>query len=295
MKENILYAYHIQVDQIKEYKEYSVFEWNQKTYYFTKVRRNQEEYQDLLEVIRELEQKKIPILPFIVNVYGSYLTEINNEAYVLIEVDNPLHEYNLVDMLERNKSVVLNSKRNNLYRNEWGRLWSQKVDYLEYQVSEMGKKYPIIVNSFSYFVGLAENAISYANHVTRTIKIPNSPIVLSHRRVGFPNYRLNYDNPLNDVESNIELIKIPVENSYLIAAHSGTGKKAYFNDLRLLDIGDDIYLDILREEKHYQVTNIYRTIKDGDISISNKSNMIYLTTCDQIFEGYQLVIEGTLV
>ena len=105
----------------------------------------------------------------------------------------------------------------------------------------------------------------------------------------------NYDNPLNDVESNIELIKIPVENSYLIAAHSGTGKKAYFNDLRLLDIGDDIYLDILREEKHYQVTNIYRTIKDGDISISNKSNMIYLTTCDQIFEGYQLVIEGTLV
>ena len=58
MKENILYAYHIQVDQIKEYKEYSAFEWNQKTYYFTKVRRNQEEYQDLLEVIRELEQKK---------------------------------------------------------------------------------------------------------------------------------------------------------------------------------------------------------------------------------------------
>ena len=105
----------------------------------------------------------------------------------------------------------------------------------------------------------------------------------------------NYDNPLNDVDLNIELIKIPVENSYLIAAHSGIGEKAYFNDLRYLEIDDDIYLEILGEKKHYQISNIYRTIKDGDISISDKSNMIYLTTCDQIVKGYQLVIEGTLV
>lgn len=105
----------------------------------------------------------------------------------------------------------------------------------------------------------------------------------------------DYDNPLNDVESNIELIKIPVENSYLIAAHSGVGDIAYFNDLRALKVGDDIYLEILDEEKHFQVINIYRTIKDGDISISENSDMIYLTTCDQIVKGYQLVIEGVLV
>ena len=105
----------------------------------------------------------------------------------------------------------------------------------------------------------------------------------------------DYDNHLNDVESNIELIKIQVENSYLIAAHSGVGDIAYFNDLRALEVGDDIYLEILDEEKHFQVTNIYRTIKDGDISISENSDMIYLTTCDQIVKGYQLVIEGVLV
>ncbi len=197
MKENILYAYHLNVENIKEYTEYSVFEYNEKSYYFTKVRRTKEEFQELLDVINELEQKQIPIFSFISNIEGSFITLVNNEAYVLVEVDNPLHEYSLTDILERNQKVILNAKKNSLYRNEWGRLWSEKIDYLEYQVSEMGKKYPIILNSFSYFVGLAENAVCYVNNVSKIARPINMPIVLSHRRITFPNFRLNYDNPLN--------------------------------------------------------------------------------------------------
>ncbi len=197
MKENILYAYHLNIENIKEYNEYSVFEFNEKSYYFTKVKRSKEEFQELLDVISELEQKKIPIFSFIANINGSFITMVNNEAYVLVEVDNPLHEYSLTDILERNQKVILNAKKNSLYRNEWGRLWSEKIDYLEYQVFEMGKKYPIILNSFSYFVGLAENAVCYVNNATKIAHPINIPIVLSHKRITFPNFRLNYDNPLN--------------------------------------------------------------------------------------------------
>ncbi len=105
----------------------------------------------------------------------------------------------------------------------------------------------------------------------------------------------DYDNPLNDVELNIEWIEIPVFNSYFFAAHSGVGKKAYFNYLNTLQIGDDIYLSLENEKLHFQVRNIYRTVKDGDVSISKEEGMIYLTTCDQIIRGYQLVIEGKLI
>lgn len=199
MKENILYAYHLNVDNLKEYKEYSVFLWNEKYYYFTKLKRTKEEFDELLEVIAELEKKQIPIFSFISNVYGSYLTPINNDNYVLLEVTMPLQEYNLVDMLERNSKVVLNAKTMALYRNSWASLWSEKVDYLEYQVSEMGKKYPIILNSFSYFVGLAENAISYVSNVTTNYDVKSMPVILCHKRISFPNFRLNYDNPLNFV------------------------------------------------------------------------------------------------
>ena len=45
MKENILYAYHLNIENIKEYNEYSVFEFNEKSYYFTKVKRSKEEFQ----------------------------------------------------------------------------------------------------------------------------------------------------------------------------------------------------------------------------------------------------------
>lgn len=201
MKENILYAYHVLIDNITEYREYSVFEYKQKKYYFTKWKRSLEEFQELLNLIYELQIRKIPAFSFIINVEGNYLTNINEDLYVLIEVDNPLHEYGLTDMLGRNKILRLNRKKSMLYRNNWKQLWSEKVDYLEYQISEMGKKYPIILNSFSYFAGLAENAICYLNNLS--LSTDNLPVVLAHRRVSFPNLRLNYDNPLNfifDVE-----------------------------------------------------------------------------------------------
>ena len=197
MKENILYAYHIQVENILEYDLYSVFEWRGKQYYFTKLKRNEKEWQELVDVIGELEQKKVPILPFIMNIYGSYITPVGSDAYVLVEVDNGMKEYDLTDMLKRNDLVHLSNQKRSLYRNEWSNLWSEKIDYLEYQVYEMGKKYPIILNSFSYFVGLAENAVCYVNHVEKTVQKRTYPIVLSHRRITYPNYRLNYDNPLN--------------------------------------------------------------------------------------------------
>ena len=201
MKENILYAYHVLIDNITEYREYSVFEYKQKKYYFTKWKRSLEEFQELLNLIYELQIRKIPAFSFIINVEGNYLTKINEDLYVLVEVDNPLHEYGLTDMLWRNKILRLNKKKSMLYRNNWKQLWSEKVDYLEYQISEMGKKYPIILNSFSYFAGLAENAICYLNNLS--LSTDNLPVVLAHRRVSFPNLRLNYDNPLNfifDVE-----------------------------------------------------------------------------------------------
>ena len=105
----------------------------------------------------------------------------------------------------------------------------------------------------------------------------------------------DYDNPLNNVDLNIELIDTKIDNTYLLAGHSGIGKNAFFNNLKDIQINDDVYLEIAGIINHYKVINIKKEIKDGSISINRLQDQIILTTCDQIIKGYQLIVEGTLV
>lgn len=105
----------------------------------------------------------------------------------------------------------------------------------------------------------------------------------------------DYESQLNDVNKNIELINTGISNTYLIAAHSGTGTLAYFNNLRYLEINDEIYLKFKNKTNKYKIKNISRKIKDGKIKISKEENQIILVTCDQIVKGYNLIIEGKLI
>ena len=58
-------------------------------------------------------------------------------------------------------------------------MWVQKNDYLEYQTSMLGLKYPLIRESFSYYIGLAETAIEIVNSLEKT----SVSLVYSHRRL----------------------------------------------------------------------------------------------------------------
>ena len=52
---------------------------------------------------------------------------------------------------------------NNKYHNNWGKLWSSKIDYIENQQNIIASN-PIIHLSVDYFIGLTENAISIVNN-----------------------------------------------------------------------------------------------------------------------------------
>ena len=197
MKENILYAYHINPSDLKDYPHFSTFTYNDKTYYFSLVKRDEKNFKILLEVMQELQRRKSNIFPFIMNVFGSYLTKVDNKNYVLIEMTDEKKEYDLFDIINFQKEYLVTTKVESLYQNNWENLWSSKVDYLEYQMSELGKNAPTLLNSFSYYVGLAENAISYINSLNRRFPKEHSMLVLAHKRVVYPNLRLNFDNPLN--------------------------------------------------------------------------------------------------
>ncbi len=202
MKELLIKNYNLSDSiDVLENEQYCSFLFKDKKYYFVSYYRSEEELNDLLALNAELIQKGIPTSRFIENIFGQYITVYLEKKYILFE--SPLNiskEYNVLDMISFANQLQISKKKSVLYRNSWGELWSKKVDYFEYQVTQLGKNKSVVLNSFSYYVGLAENAISYVNNTIRNHQISvYENITLQRKRIQFPNIQLNYFNPLNYV------------------------------------------------------------------------------------------------
>ncbi len=199
MKETIEYYYGLDIDTLEEADGKYHFRLDNQDFFFVFYNRGVEELEDIINVSNEMLKKGINVHKIYININNSFLTKVGEYNYILFAVSNISEEYDIFDMVKISDKLVLNNSKSNLYRNNWGTLWSEKIDYFEYQVRELSVEKNVIKNSFSYYVGLAENAISYVNNTNLKYGGGISKIVLSHRRVFYPNYKLNYLNPLSFV------------------------------------------------------------------------------------------------
>ena len=162
-------------------------------------KRTERELLDLTQITKELKTRGLECHDLILNKFGKLITNVYETNYILLKPIGDIYkEYDIKDMLKINNNLILTPNKSNLYRNSWSKLWSDKIDYFEYQIHELGKNHEIILDSFSYYIGLGENAISYVNNAsTKYQKTSIDRICLSHRRIKYPNYKLNYLNPLS--------------------------------------------------------------------------------------------------
>ena len=100
----------------------------------------------------------------------------------------------------------------------------------------------------------------------------------------------NINSSHNNVEENVTILNDDI-NLIVLAAHSGPGYIAFFNDLDKLELNDTINLTYKGKDLVYKVTNIEEQAKDGTIEINktNKQRLI-LTTCSKKDKNKQLVI-----
>lgn len=200
MKETLEYYYNLDIDNLEELDGKYHFKIENQDFFFVFYNRGLEELEDIIGVCNEMFLKGINVHEVIRNRDNSFLTKVNEYNYILFKVNNLSEEYDIFDMVNISNKLVLNNNKSSLYRNNWGSLWSDKIDFFEYQVRELGVEKNVVKSSFSYYVGLSENAISYVNNaILKYGGVSSGRIVLSHRRVFFPNYRLNYMNPLSFV------------------------------------------------------------------------------------------------
>jgi len=94
----------------------------------------------------------------------------------------------------------------------------------------------------------------------------------------------------NTIERHVTILNKEKDDLIVIAAHSGIGPIAYFQELDKLELNDEIIL-IIENNKHiYKVKDIWEEKKTGYINFNRENNQLILTTCSPNKEGYQLVI-----
>ena len=138
-----------------------------------------------------LLNKHINVHQIILNNSNQIITFINNIPHVLMKIFVDDEYVTLNDVI--NFSNIAIEENENIKFHKWSQLWEQKVDYMEYQISQFGKKYSIIRSSFSYYIGLAENSIMLSKMVENNISFNN----ISHRRINNKDKLFDLYNPFN--------------------------------------------------------------------------------------------------
>lgn len=200
MKNTVNYYYNIRIDEFIKKDNNYYFYLNNDEYYLILYDRPIEDINALYSLNKEMIKKRCIAHEIILNKDNSAVTVINNIPYVLIKIckyKNNRVFFNDIAYLQ-NATYNMNFDEM-LYRYDWVKLWADKIDYYEYQISQLGKSYPILCDSLSYYIGLGENAISYlVNNITDNNKI----LTVSHKRIEFDKGSFEFYNPLNFIIDN---------------------------------------------------------------------------------------------
>ena len=211
------------------------------------------------------------ISEIIINKDNNYISSYNGINYVLIRIYANVKKSISLEEIDYLANMLYSEKLNI----NWGNLWSKKIDYLEDLINENGKKYPIIVDSFNYFVGMAENAINIFNS--------NYKYVISHKSIRFNDSVEVLYNPLNIIfDYRARDIAEYIKNAFFL------NNKNIFNELNNYMVNNNLSLiDVELIVSRVMYPSFYFGMYE-DILIYGKSEKIILEITDKLslYEKY---------
>ena len=264
MKNTIMYYYGFENISIIRQKKRKYIKHNNDIYIICRVY-NEKEVLELYELTRG-----IPFFyKFIPNKDGSIFTMYQDFIFVLLKINDKS------SMITQNKNQISldENKKYYLDRSDWYELWTRKNDYYEYQYQHIKGKYKVIDESINYYIGLAENAISY---------IANIPINLKEQeKKGLYPKRLlesEYHNPLNYVIDykerglsetlkylflNKKYLSQNIENIILSYNCTETGYKLLYGRMLYPSMYFDIYDKVINDfENEKELVNVIKRLKE---------------------------------
>ena len=243
------------------------YEFNHNNNYYRLYILNEEyniyNYNNIYTINKELINNTL-MSEIILNKDKNIITTYHNINYILLKINCNINKNITLEEIDYlSKVKIVNNNKSN-----WGLLWSKKIDYLEELISENGKKYPQVVNSFNYFIGLSENAISYYNN----IDIDNNMMhYISHKRLKPTDKVDSLYNPLNIIyDSRVRDVAEYIKNSFWTDNHNiynELNNYLYKNNLSLNEVKllisrilfpsfyFDLYEDIFNYNKDEKILN----------------------------------------
>ena len=267
MKNTINFYYNIFLDELIKKDNCYYFYYGGDEYYFVPLNRPYDDVQSIYKLNLEMKKRRCLVHELVLNKDKSIITIVNGISYVLIKLCKYKNDKVFLNDINYIQNMTVNIECDkSLVRNEWIKLWSEKIDYYEYQISQVGKKYPLLCDSLSYFIGMAENAISYL--VNNLDSKTNVNLVVSHKRIYQESGSLNFYDPLNFVvDSRVRDVAEFIKETFYNKTLNLYDLKSYFNMANLnkneyilllgrllfptyyFDIYDEVINNNLNEEK----------------------------------------------
>lgn len=193
MKNALIYFYNIYLEELEKINDNYYFSYKNRDFVIHKYKRGIEEAISIYELNKEMLESGIITYEIILTKENNVLFFDDQSYYLLMKVPNIKNRLITIDDIIR-FNYVPKTKRDLLDKSRWNYNWEQKIDYIEYQFSQMSKKYKNINNSINYYIGIWENAISYYND---NVILKTEYKFVSHIRIGVSTDLLEFLNPLN--------------------------------------------------------------------------------------------------
>lgn len=258
MKEIIEYYYNLKIDNLIEKDDKYFFNVGNNTCIFKKIFD--------LNTINDIYAltNKINIDKIILNKYNLLTTMINNSYYCLL-----LAKKNNISLprIAVFSSINIASIKV-LERNSWEKLWEDRNDYIEEFIGQNSIKYPLIRESSDYFIGLAENAISYlVNNKRENVKdVFLDGMVLSHKSLNdslYDPFNIIFDHKSRDVAEYIKLsffknnsnIYYELDNYFKNNPYSRYGMEVLYSRVLYPSFYFNVYDEIISGKKEEKEIN----------------------------------------
>ena len=197
MNNYINYYYELYPQTISKIRDSYFFIINNEKYYLVPYQRSVDELDVLIKLNKEMINRGSLVHEIILTKDNNATIIMDNTNYSLLRVyineNERVRIQDVLFMLNDGDGITSNNALSHI---NWVYLWEVKIDYFEYHIGHLIKKYPYIYKTIDYYIGLGENAIAYAKSINGGGNI-TSPISIGHKRIGVNSTLFDLYNPFN--------------------------------------------------------------------------------------------------